>query len=405
MPRCLLLPVLLLLLAAPLEGQASSRSYLHDALLDRAPVIVRARLLETRDLTVCRLTRFKVLETLKGPAGPRVTVAGMGERARAYPELEKLLFLEPMSSGLMCRLVDLVDLTEDEGRLRLDLVKRYLRAHRGATNPMALRRRFVRLGLESLESDSSFVRRVGIREVRRWSERAPHLFDYRDLARIRKAGGTLERDADRLQAWRAVQRLRGHFQRPFEGFEEILQDPADRELFLETVKALQQAAPGDQAAVVDKLVEVFGLKARRYLEIQVRALRHEAPAVRCAHHLGRMGEEASVEPLVAALRTGGSARARAVVEALGKVGSTRALPAVRQALRSQELMDAAITALGRIGGPEAETLLSHLQQRLRKDPEGGGRIARIREVMSPEFRKAELERRRRARSTLVRQRP
>ena len=108
---------LLILTWAPSVGaQRPSVSWLHASLLDRASVIVLARLESDEVLPVhqIQLTRFKVLQSIKGGNRQRVMVGGAGTRGGSFRELEKVVFLKRLKSDSIFELVYVVDLTEAE---------------------------------------------------------------------------------------------------------------------------------------------------------------------------------------------------------------------------------------------------------------------------------------------------
>ena len=402
----------LLLTGAPCHGERLAfetgpqeagpwRSFLHRALLDRSDVIVRAHFVSDMVLqpSAVQVTRFKRLAVLKGKAPSLVLVAGMGERARAFRDLDKLLFLRRMKSGHIFRLVDLVDLIPEESEGREALVRFYLGLDE-VTSPLARQARLKRHCLKCLKAPGSFVRKVAIHELEDLSRRRPAVFSAEDLSRLRCSFmGLGPRERRLLEETR--RRLRARLALPFPGYEEIFSDPRDRADFIAATADLKRAPdPQSRVSLLDRMVRRFGLKMERFLWVLLED-RERGLAERAAHYLGEFGSRDSVPALLACLRRGTGADPGLLIEALGKTGGTEAVPTIKSFLDRPGLIDTCILALGRIGGPEAETILARLQKTLESHPDQATRARLVARVRTSEFRREERERRRKSRMPYV----
>ena len=99
-----------------------------------------------------------------------------------------------------------------------------------------------------------------------------------------------------------------------------------------------------------------------YVDKLLQALRHPEPStpVRAASILGQLGARRAVGPLLAVLRTSHDGfLLAAAARALGQIGDPAAVPGLVELLRHGPLPArlAAVEALRRLGGAEAETAL------------------------------------------------
>lgn len=379
--------------SAASPATAASRSFLHRVLLDRAPVIVRGRFDKDESLTGIGLqvTTFKTIRKLRGEVPEQVLVAGMGERARAFPDLDKILFLRPMRSGRLHELVDLIDLLpQDEEVVPATLVA-YFGLDR-ETNPVILARELHAISLRNIESTSLFGVRTAIRELDGLVDSAPHLFTTAAVERIERAKARIP--ADDLESYRALKaRVARVVARHFAGVEAQLEDAEDRESMRRAVAAWRTSSnPEERLLLLDRLVPRFGRKLRLFAEA---AIEDGDPGVRAraAYWLGEFAEGASFAALVDALDTAGEAERRARIEALGKLGRQEAVRRLAAHAETRPLVDAVALALARIGGTEALDLLDRIELRLKPEGEDAVTVEAIRHLRSPEFVREEARRR------------
>lgn len=125
---------------------------------------------------------------------------------------------------------------------------------------------------------------------------------------------------------------------------------------------LSDALPDVRAAAVDALV-LFGERAMPVLLAEVARLAGDEPAglrlEGAAAALGRVGDDRALEPLGAALRGGGAANRASAARALGDLGLSQGIPALRAALSDPEpeVREASARSIVAIAGPAARDVI------------------------------------------------
>lgn len=369
------------------------RSWLHKVLLDKAPVIVLARL-EKDEITPIheiQVTSFTVVETFKGRKRKTVLVGGMGRRGGAFKDLEKVLFLRPMKSGRIHELVDSVDLTvRDEDHVP-DTIRAYLRIGL-EDRPAPRQRALFDLSMRNLRSRSVFATRVAARELSGLADVAPHLFKASDHDAIRQARRTVPRAsaADHSRLLRKVSRLIGaHFSRAEEVYPP---GPARDELRAAIRRFRALTEPRDRITLMDAMAKAAGRRLRLFCE---GAMLDESAEVRAraAYHLGEFGVEASSAVLLRELDGARGAELEARIEALGKIGHQDSLKPVLRLIGRRHAVDKVLEAVARIGGIEAQNVLERVERSLVGKVGEEARLKRIRYYRSDAFAKAEAKRR------------
>lgn len=389
------LAFLVLALGTAPAQDALPRTYLHQELLKRAPLVVRARQVEDKMLRRIQVTSFEVLETLRGKvSGRRVLIGAMGSRGRAFPKLEKLLFLKPMRSGRIHDLVDLIDLTESD-RMVPRLLKRYVALEK-EPNPVQVARIVRSLSFQGLASGSMFARRLAVRELARIAEQHPYLMTAKDLTRLEELKPRVPRP-EYLRYRRTLERVNRRLASTFVGCESAFAAGKERELFLQAQGRFKSYAdPQRKIRLLDEMVKTFGRKMRLFCEALL-ANDERAVRERAAWFLGEFGETPSVDPLVRVLESAPKAERPPFLEALGKIGDPRILPTLQVLIDNEQHIDVTLVALARVGGPEAASLLERVESRLGTEPEDLRRGERIRLLRSKEFARQETRRRQQAR--------
>lgn len=388
-------------LSAFVHGQVGARdlNFLERALLSRAGVIVQAKFEKDESLhpLEIQITHFHVKRRLMGTCEDTILIGGMGEKAQAFRDLDKLLFLKPLSSGRVFELVDLVDLTARDEVSVPATVAAYLEL-RTEPNPLVSRQRLKVLSMRNLESNSEFCQRTAVHEVRDLVDRSPQLFSALDLDRI-EARRKSVRQGDERVFDEILKRLRAAIARSFVGCELAFDDPTDRSKFLGFVERFRGSAEADdRRRLLDELVEHVGRRARLFCEA---VLSDPSTDVRqrALFYLGEFGEEASFGVLQKAVASEAMRERKAAIVALGKLGRPEAVASLRELLKDPALIDDAILALARIGGGESTDLLDRLSTRLGEVPGEEERVGRMEHYRSQEFRKEEARRRLKARQT------
>src|SRR5262245_35336450 len=100
------------LLLSQLAAQ-SSKTFFEERLLDRAPIIVRARYDTDQSCFDVDVAAFKVVTKLRGSPDDRILVLGATQVSQRGKDFDRLLFLKREPSGCLYRIVDLIDLPDE----------------------------------------------------------------------------------------------------------------------------------------------------------------------------------------------------------------------------------------------------------------------------------------------------
>ncbi len=129
------------------------------------------------------------------------------------------------------------------------------------------------------------------------------------------------------------------------------------------VERLGDAAPGVRAAAAGAL-ELFGARAVPDLTVEVARQLSGPPSadpgmVDMVRILGRIGDDRALDPLAAVLREGAAGAQLAAAEALGALGLTGGIPALRAALAdpAPEVRLASVRSIVAIAGPAARQVI------------------------------------------------
>jgi HEAT repeat protein len=125
---------------------------------------------------------------------------------------------------------------------------------------------------------------------------------------------------------------------------------------------LGDAVPEVRAQAVDALILFAGGALPVLLEEVTRQTMERPAGLRlesAVRALGRVGDERALEPLAAALRSGGTAARAAAAEALGDLGLSRGIPALRAGLLDPvpEVREIAARSIATIAGPSAREVI------------------------------------------------
>ncbi len=357
-------------------------------------MIVLARLDTDEILPVhqIQLTRFSVVQSIKGGDRKQVMVGGAGTRGGLFRELDKVLFLKRLKSDSIFELVDVVDLVEGEGPLVTETLRSYL-AIGAEVRPGERERSLFSLSLENVGRSSVFACRVACNELLRLARTSPYLFKIRHLERLRGHRSSVpvaSRPVYRRLVRRVSQLLGAHVLGAEEAFPP---GPARDELRGAINRFLALETGAERVVLLDSMAKAGRRRLRRFCE---GALLDGAREVRtrAAWYLGEFGNAGSVEALAAGLVEAKGAERVARIEAIGKIGAPAGFPHVVKALERNDAVDAALEAAARIGGLEATNLLDRVERALSRTPGEEARLQRIRYYRGDAFAKAEAKRRR-----------
>jgi hypothetical protein len=373
--------------ATALSAGAQTRTFFEERLLDRAPVIVRAKYDADQSCFDVDVAAFKVTHRLRGDVDSRILVLGSTQLSKQFRDLERLLFLKKEPSGCLYRIVDVVDLVGDG-----DAVEAFVRGFLTLATEVEPARR--RAGLKQLVFDglamrSEFARRLAVCEIELLAQRVPPWLSIEETGQLAAFAKSLPQDeAGRLGA--ALTAVEDAFLRDLAGTQKAIPRGEKRDAFVRAAaEYLQDSDVPRRTAVLDRLARKFGAAS---LPLLFRVLDDEAMMPVAARNLGAMRAKAGAPRLLEKLKAGGPSTA-ALVEALGLIGDESAVAAVGRRLSSADDFDAAALALARIGGTGANKLLDGVLAQLKRDPRQAPRVETIERVRSKDFLSEDAARR------------
>jgi hypothetical protein len=348
------------------------RTFIETFLLDRSPCVYRARLKKTIELGGAALAAYDVKATLKGEAVPRVLLPDADVAARRGGAFDQLLFAAPMSSGVVYKSIDVVDLPEGEGDEIEALVRRCVAL--AATSAVEARREGVRkLVFDACASRTAFSRTLGAREFVRAREGFPGAFLPSDAPRLRSIAPGLP-PSERGAFLAEIGALEAARTRLYAGVEASVA-ASERELFLTGLEALDEAPTAlERTEVVRGMVRRFKDGARAFVAAAASDPREDV-RLEALGLSGVLKVEKAAPAALRALHAGGPKERRAAAECLGRLRFADAVRALA-ARAADDLEDAEVygRALGRIGDPAALAALDDLA-RLVASQDGGAEAA------------------------------
>jgi hypothetical protein len=375
------------LASSPAAPQSSTKSFFEERLLDRAPVVVRARFDADQSCFDVDVAAFKVIRQLRGDADARILVLGAAQLSSRLRDVDRMLFLRREPSGCLYRVIDSIDLVE-EGDAIEALVRGFL-ALGDETDPGRRRAGLKQLVRDALGMRSEFGRKLGAREIDRLARRDPPVLGVDEIAEFGAAAGNLPpKEAGRVDA--ALEAAENAHLRRYAGTQKRIARGPRRTRFLKLVGELLRCLdPAAADAPIDQIALQFGTLAGPLL---VAALDDERARARALLHLGAMQWRPAVPGLVQRL-TAMPADAGAVAACLGEIGDEAAVPAIGRCLSDPEHFEAAVVALARIRTTASTRALDAMLRELRKDPRQEPRVATIERAKSSAFQEQDVARR------------
>ncbi len=370
--------------SGPASRYVGYRTFFETHLLDRSPRVARVRFLKEDEIVGVQAVVYEVKSVLRGPEQRRVLVGGDGGLSVQSRSVDRLIFFEPLSSGLIHRLIDVVELIGPDAEETVATVRRCLAL--SAEPPGPKRRSAIRaLVLDSLASKGEFTRKLGAREFVRAIGGLPGAFDATDLPRLKAATARLPSD-ERTGFLEAIGTLEAERLQGYQGVEAAIPAGRERELFLLAVEALREApTAAERAGVVEEVVKRYGDRARAFL---LAALTDERIDVRLVawNLLGLCGHTEAAPAALKAL-VGAEPERSAAAECLGMLGLAEAVPSLAERLDLKDAFaDTLLTALARIGSPPAKRVLEAAGLRAETEPAFQGRRAKLAELRDPAWR-------------------
>ncbi len=399
-------PFLCLLIALALHGQTATapskvreaRTFFEERLSQRSTLIVRARFRKDESLGPLQVTYFTVTKTIRGAPTDSVGVIGIGDVAMVSRDVEKILFLKREGNGFFYSLVEATELSAYAVETEACIASW---CHVANLNEPVERRQAWRRGIfEGLKSPSMFARRLASREAVQLMRVAPSWLHGSDVPSLRNAVAGLPTQ-DRDPILDLIGRLEAANLESYVGLEDGIPKGALRDEFLKGIIALtSEQDSAKRAAILDALSEGFARKADPLI---LRALDDRIGSVRTvARRLVIERDLVDATPILSK-RMGSEVLEESemiqAIECLGWLGDDSVPSVLKGLTQSESVSLSALTALGRIGSPSAVNVLSMLRRKAAENPGAfsAAFIVRLGEVMAPNFRGSELERRPKAR--------
>jgi hypothetical protein len=375
------------LLAAPLAAQSPAKTYFEERLLDRAPVVVRARFDADQSCFDVDVAAFTVKQRLRGEVDTRILVLGSAQLSKQFKNVDRLLFLKREASGCLYRVVDVIDLVDEA-----DPVEAFVRgflALGGEVDPAKRRAGLKQLILDGLAMRSEFPRKLAVREAERLAARVPPELTVEDLAALARLGAGLSQDeAARLNG--AIDEAENALLGPFAGTQASIPRGPKRAQYLRSVREyVSDSDPAHRTAVADSIAFRFGNAASPFL---IKLLDDEPMRTTAAVHLGTLRRPEAAAPILAILK-GSPKEPGPLIESLGAIGSESAVQPVSRYLSTADQFEIASLALARIGGPASKRLLEGLLAQLKRDPRQASRAEWIEKIQSKDFLEEDAEKR------------
>jgi hypothetical protein len=375
------------ILGAPLAAQAAARTYFEERLLDRAPVVVRARFDADQSCFDVDVAAFLVKQRLRGDVDARVLVLGSAQLSKQFKNVDRLLFLKRETSGCLYRVVDVIDLVDEADAIEA-LVRGYL-ALGSEVDPAKRRTGLKQLITDGLSLRSEFPRKVSVREADRLARRLPSELSIDEIGALAKLGTALPPDeAARLTA--ALDAAEDGLLGPFAGTQSAVPRGPKRTQYLRSVRDyLQDSDPARRTPIADQIAFRFGDAAAPFL---VKLLDDETQRAGAAIHLGTLRRPEAAPRILALLRESPK-EPGPLIESLGCLGDETAVQPVSKYLSSPDYFETAALALVRIGSPSAKRILDGLLGQLKKDPRQSARSEWLEKARSKDFLEEDTERR------------
>jgi hypothetical protein len=359
------------------------RTFIETHLLDRAPRIARVRFVKEEELAGLQAVAYEVKSVLRGPPQKRVLVGGDGGISEAARHADRLIFFEPLSSGILHRLIDVVELGGEHGEETESFVRRAL-ALASESEPQARRAGLRRLVLDALVAKGEFARKLGAREFVRATAKFPGAFTATELPDLKAAVRRIPPE-ERPDFLAAVGELEANRLEGYRGTEAAIPAGRERELFLLALEALREApTAAEREEVAVEIVRRFGDRARAFVLAAATDARDDVRAT-AFRHAGLLGYSDAAPLALRALEAKEPVRT-AAVECLGRLAAPEAVPALAATLDlSAPAADAVLIALARINSPPAKRVLEAALVRAETDPAARTRRALLIELRDPSW--------------------
>jgi hypothetical protein len=363
----------------PAQVSAASRTFFEERLLDRAPIVIRARFDADQSCFDVDVAAFKVVQKLRGDVDDRILVLGATQLSQRLRNIDRLLFLRREPSGCLYKIVDVVDLAEEADGIEA-LVRAFLVLSNEA-EPIRRRSGLKQLIQDGLAMKSEFPRRLAARELDRLARRIPPVLTIEEVIDFGRAAQVVPAD-ETARTQQALDVAENALLGRFAGTQNAVPPGAKRNLYLRAVAAyLRAVEPARREAAADAVALKFGELSAPFL---VKLLEDDAMRDRGLVHLGAMQWRGATKSLIGRLDSG-AADPGPIIACLGEIGDEAAVPAVSRYLSTADHFDAAVLALVRMDGPASRRTLEAMLAQLRTDPRQQPRIETIERARSRDF--------------------
>lgn len=385
------------LLPALLAAQSPSKTFFEERLLDRAPVIVRARFAADQSCFDVDVGAFNVTRRLRGEADNRILVLGAAQLATKGRDFDSLLFLRPEPSGCLYRIIDTIDLPDEA-----DATEAFVRAFLAVAKedePMKRRAGLKQLIHDGFAMRSEFPRKLAARELERLARRTPPVLTVEELADFAKLLPLMYPD-DAARVGPAIDAAEDAALKQFAGTQTAFPRGPKRTQYVRLVgEFVSSSDPDRQAAVIDRIALKFGDAAVPFL---MKLLDDAGRRGRVLVHLGAMQWTPAVPQLIVKIAPG-APDPGPVIACLGEIGVEAAVAPVSRYLSTGDHFEAAALALARIQATSSERILDSLLLQLRRDPRQQPRVEFLERIRSKEFLEDDTDRRRAAKGRYPRE--
>ena len=391
--------LLTLFLPGALGQEKTYRPWFPQAILNESTGIVVATYVRTTKLPSKELLhRFQVKSVLKGQESKSILVIGAERSILTEKKLEKILFLRRTKHASFRVVIDFVDLPRRDAVNRVSFLESYLKLIKAAKGSLAIPMK--QLCFDHIETSSSWVRRIIIRELFRLATVRADLFSSSDLFEVEKLQTRVAGKYDK----RTVARIRLAIE---EG--KALKWTRSRLVFpdAETRRAyLADLALFEKSKDVKKRLQFLKATVETFRKASAPFLANllsdsSAEVVKQAiFYLGELESGAGVGKLVTLAQSSPQMEIRqAAVLALGKIAATRVTPSLVALLGVEELQEAVLRALIALDTPSSVQAVREFDDARRRDPKSSPELrVYLAKILGKPFRK-QLEREHRARLT------
>ncbi len=394
-------PIIALLLTLFLPGalgqEKTYRPWFPQAILNESTGIVVATYVRTTQLPSKELLhRFQVKSVLKGQESKSILVIGAERSILTEKKLEKILFLKKTKHASFRVVIDFVDLPRRDAVNRVSFLESYLKLIKAAKGSWAIPMK--KLCFDHLETSSSWVRRIIIRELFRLATIRADLFSSSDLFAVEKLQTRVASKNDK----RTVARIRLAIEEgkalKWTRSRLVFPDAETRRAYLADLALFEKSKDvKKRLQFLKDTVETFRKASAPFFANLLSDSSTEV-VKQAIFYLGELESGAGVGKLVTLAQSSSQMEVRqAAVLALGKIAATGVTASLVALLGVEELQEAVLRALIALDTPSSVQAVREFDDALRRDPKSSPELrVYLARILGKPFRKQlELEHRKR----------